>query len=162
MGSLRNHYARLLELDDAWEVSDVGFSVEEHRVESRLKSVGGRVQCPKCGQACGIADHAEERRRRLLPRRKPLFLKTLFWTRLTAARMDHDTKPFLLRHQAAEKKKAARTTVKQFYRWQRNASTAASSWTAQRIRLAKQCLRPRGILLTFFVPIISWTVTSKF
>ena len=66
MGSLRTHYARLLELDDAWEVSDVDFSVEEHRVEIRLKSVGGRVRCPECGQSCGISDHAEDRRWRYL------------------------------------------------------------------------------------------------
>ena len=66
MGSLRTHYARLFELDDAWEVSDVGFSVEDHRVEIRLKSVRGRVRCPECGQLCGIADDAEERRSRHL------------------------------------------------------------------------------------------------
>ena len=66
MDTLRTHYARLLELNDSWEVADVALSVEEHRVEIRLKSVGGRVQCPECGQACGIADHAEERRWRHL------------------------------------------------------------------------------------------------
>jgi transposase len=66
MDTLRTHYARLLELDDSWEVADVALSVEEHRVEIRLKSVGGRVRCPECGQSCGIADHAEERRWRHL------------------------------------------------------------------------------------------------
>jgi transposase len=66
MDTLRTHYARLLELDDSWEVADVALSIEDHRVEIRLKSVGGRVRCPECGQSCGIADHAEERRWRHL------------------------------------------------------------------------------------------------
>ena len=66
MDNLRSHYARLLELDDSWEVEDVALAVEERRVEIRLKSVGNRVPCPECGQACSIADHAEERRWRHL------------------------------------------------------------------------------------------------
>ena len=66
MDTLRTHYARRLELNDPWEVADVALAVKEHRVEIRLKSVGGRVQYPECGQACGIADHAEERRWRHL------------------------------------------------------------------------------------------------
>ena len=66
MDTLRTHYARLLELDDSWEVADVALSFEGHRVEIWLKSVGDGVQCSECGQACGIAGHAEERRWRHL------------------------------------------------------------------------------------------------
>ena len=66
MDNLRTHYARLLELDDSCEVEDVALSVEDRRVEIRLKSVVNRVSCPECGRSCSIADHAEERRWRHL------------------------------------------------------------------------------------------------
>jgi hypothetical protein len=50
MDTLRTHYARLLELDDSWEVADVALSVEEHRVEIRLKfgalNAGSRAESP--------------------------------------------------------------------------------------------------------------------
>jgi transposase len=41
-------------------------AVEEHRVEIRLRSVGNRVSSAECGQACSLAEHAEERRWRHL------------------------------------------------------------------------------------------------
>lgn len=63
---LRQHYALLLGLDDSWRVESVNLEVEEKRVEIRLVDAGGRVLCPECGDLCGIADHAEERRWRHL------------------------------------------------------------------------------------------------
>ena len=54
MDTLSSHYARLLGVDDSW------------RVEIRLVHVGSGVFCPECGQSCGLADHAEERRWRHL------------------------------------------------------------------------------------------------
>jgi hypothetical protein len=55
MDTLRTHYARLLELNDSWEMADVALSVEEHRVEfgsSRLEgefsalNADGRAESP--------------------------------------------------------------------------------------------------------------------
>ena len=62
MDTLRTHYARLLELDDSWEVADDAPPAEDNRSEVQLKSVGSHVRCLECGQSCGIADHAAERR----------------------------------------------------------------------------------------------------
>jgi transposase len=66
METLRQHYARLLGLDDSWRVESVDLEVENKRVEIRLIHAGGRVACPECGRDCPIADHAEERRWRHL------------------------------------------------------------------------------------------------
>lgn len=66
METLRAHYGRLLGLDEAWRVDAVDLLVEERRLEIRLTHVGGPVACPECGRACGLADHAEERRWRHL------------------------------------------------------------------------------------------------
>ena len=66
MDTLSTHYARLLGLDEAWRVDSVDLRLEERRVEIRLAHVGARVCCPDCSQACGLADHAEERRWRHL------------------------------------------------------------------------------------------------
>jgi transposase len=63
---LRQHYALLLGLDDSWRVESVDLKVEKKRVEIRLAHAGGGVKCPECGDLCGIADHAEERRWRHL------------------------------------------------------------------------------------------------
>jgi transposase len=60
------HYARLLGLDDSWRVIAVDLRLKERRVEIRLSHVGSRVSCPECGQSCGLAVHAEERRGRHL------------------------------------------------------------------------------------------------
>ena len=39
---------------------------DKRRVKIRLAHVGSGVSCPECGQSCGLADHAEERRWRHL------------------------------------------------------------------------------------------------
>ena len=61
-----SHYALLLGLDDFWRVDSVDLQLEDRRVEIRLSHVGSGVVCPECGGACGLADHAEERRWRHL------------------------------------------------------------------------------------------------
>ena len=66
MDALSTHYARLLGLDDSWRVDAVDLRLDERRVEIRLAHVGSGVYCPECGQSCGLADHAEERRWRHL------------------------------------------------------------------------------------------------
>jgi transposase len=66
METLSAHYAQLLGLDDSWRVETVDLRLEERRVEIRLLHVGSGVSCPECGGACGLADHAEERRWRHL------------------------------------------------------------------------------------------------
>jgi transposase len=66
MDTLSTHYARLLGIDESWKVEDVNLQVDQRRVEIRLAHVGRGVSCPECGRACGLADHAEERRWRHL------------------------------------------------------------------------------------------------
>jgi transposase len=66
MDTLSMHYARLLGLDDSWRVDAVDLRLDERRVEIRLAHFGSGVSCPECGQSCGLADHAEERRWRHL------------------------------------------------------------------------------------------------
>ncbi len=66
MDTLSSHYARLLGLDDSWRVDAFGLRLDEQRVEILLSHVGTGVSCPECGQSCGLADHAEERRWRHL------------------------------------------------------------------------------------------------
>ncbi len=66
METLSAHYARLLGIDESWRVESVDLRLEERRVEIRLGHVGSGVLCPECGHACGLADHAEERRWRHL------------------------------------------------------------------------------------------------
>ena len=61
MDRLTEHYRLLLGLDKSWEVESVNLSLENQRVEIRLRHVGGPVECPECGAACGIADHAPQR-----------------------------------------------------------------------------------------------------
>ena len=53
-------YQPVLSLTTPWKVTDV--RLDERRVEIRLAHVGSGVSCPECGQSCGLADHAEERR----------------------------------------------------------------------------------------------------
>ena len=60
------HYARVLGIDDSWRVDSVDLRLEERRVEIRLTHLGSGVSCPECGRACGLADHADERRWRHL------------------------------------------------------------------------------------------------
>jgi transposase len=66
METLRTHYGRLLGLDQAWHVESVDLQVEQRRVEIRVTHRGGPTPCPECGQDCGLADHADERRWRHL------------------------------------------------------------------------------------------------
>lgn len=66
METLSAHYARLLGIDESWRVESVDLRLEERRVEIRLGHVGSGVSCPECGHACGLADHAGERRWRHL------------------------------------------------------------------------------------------------
>ena len=66
MDTLSSHYARLLGLNDSWRVESVDLQIEDRRVEIRLSHVGSGVFCPECGEACGLADHADERRWRHL------------------------------------------------------------------------------------------------
>lgn len=66
MESLREHYGRLLGLDQVWRVEAVDLRVDERRVEIRLTHGGGPVPCPECGRECRLADHADERRWRHL------------------------------------------------------------------------------------------------
>ena len=66
METLSSHYARLLGLNDSWRVESVDLQIEDRRVEIRLSHVGSSAFCPECGGACGLADHADERRWRHL------------------------------------------------------------------------------------------------
>jgi hypothetical protein len=66
METLATHYARLLGTDDSWRVEAVDLRLEDRQVEIRLKHVGSGIACPECGRACGLADHADERRWRHL------------------------------------------------------------------------------------------------
>ena len=66
METLSSHYARLLGLNDSWRVESVDLQIEDRRVEIRLSHVGSGVFCPEYGEACGLADHADERRWRHL------------------------------------------------------------------------------------------------
>ena len=66
METLSSHYAHLLGLDESWRVESVDLQLEDRRVEIRLSHVGSGVMCPECGGACGLADHAEERKWRHL------------------------------------------------------------------------------------------------
>lgn len=66
METLHAHYARLLGIDEAWKVEAVALQLPERRVEIRLTHVAPDVHCPDCGRACGLADHAPERRWRHL------------------------------------------------------------------------------------------------
>jgi transposase len=66
METLATHYARLLGTDESWRVEAVDLRLEDRQVEIRLKHVGSGIACPECGRACGLADHADERRWRHL------------------------------------------------------------------------------------------------
>ena len=66
MDTLPQHYARLLGLDDSWRVESATLELDKKRVAIRLLHAGGRVTCPECGAACGLADHAPERQWRHL------------------------------------------------------------------------------------------------
>ena len=65
MDRLSKHYAELLGLADGWEVEWVDLSLEESRVEIRLRRSTAAVVCPECSKECSkecsIADHAAER-----------------------------------------------------------------------------------------------------
>ncbi len=66
METLSAYYARLLGIDDSWRVESDDLRLEERRVEIRLTHIGSGVSNPECGGACGLADHADERRWRHL------------------------------------------------------------------------------------------------
>jgi len=61
MDRLSKHYAELLGLAEGWEVERVDLSLEESRVEIRLRRSTAAVVCPECSKECSIADHAAER-----------------------------------------------------------------------------------------------------
>jgi len=62
METLSAHYAQLLGIDESWRVETVDLRLEERQVEIGLSHVGFSVLCPEHGPACGLADHAVERR----------------------------------------------------------------------------------------------------
>ena len=66
MDTISTHYARLLGLDDSWRADAADLRLDERRVAIRRCHVSTGVSCPECGQSCGLADHAEERRWRHL------------------------------------------------------------------------------------------------
>jgi transposase len=58
-------YHQVLGLNDSWKVSDVHLDLEKKKVEVRVE-FSGKANCPECGKACAIHDHAAERRWRHL------------------------------------------------------------------------------------------------
>ena len=66
MDTLQSRYARLLCLDGSLRLGSVDPQFEDRRVEIRLYHVGTGVIWPECSVACGLADHADERRWRHL------------------------------------------------------------------------------------------------
>lgn len=59
---LQKHYALLLGIGSPWEVKAVELKLQEKKVEIELVwQRGAVVQCPECGHACSIHDHAPER-----------------------------------------------------------------------------------------------------
>lgn len=66
MERLDSHYARLLGLEEPWEIEDVDLDLPGKRVEISLEPPNGvGVECPSCSGGCPIADRAPERRWRL-------------------------------------------------------------------------------------------------
>jgi transposase len=62
MDTLLLHYHQLLGLDTPWQVINVDLSLEEQRVEIRLKIESGcDVSCSTCGKSGTLKDHAPER-----------------------------------------------------------------------------------------------------
>lgn len=66
MNELSQHYRTLLGLNDSWSVDEVDLNLGASRVLIRLSHVGGKLECPECGDACSRADTAPERRWRHL------------------------------------------------------------------------------------------------
>jgi transposase len=67
MDMLTEHYARLLGLEEGWEVTEVDLDLPSQKVTIRLRRVPGSVcVCPGCGEARPLKDHAEERQWRHL------------------------------------------------------------------------------------------------
>lgn len=66
MQSLTTHYQQLLGLPSIWKVEDVNLSMTNMRVIIRLTSIGKNIECPECGEICGIYDHAPEQKWRHL------------------------------------------------------------------------------------------------
>jgi transposase len=67
MQDLDEHYLNLLGLGEPWSVADVDLNLQEMRVRIHIEhELGVGVECPNCGAACTIADHAPERKWRHL------------------------------------------------------------------------------------------------
>ena len=61
--TLHDHYRLLLGLSAPWEVSQVDLQLRENKVEVRVEWPRGKSpECPECGEACDMHDHAPERR----------------------------------------------------------------------------------------------------
>lgn len=63
---LCGHYARMLGLEEEWEVTGVELSVEEKKLEISVNWVRGGALCPECGEYCARHDLAPMRRWRHL------------------------------------------------------------------------------------------------
>ena len=65
--TLHDHYRLLLGLSAPWEVTQVDLQLKENKVEVRVEWPRGKSpECPECGEACDMHDHAPERRWRHL------------------------------------------------------------------------------------------------
>ncbi len=60
MQSLTTHYQQLLGLPSTWKVENVDLSMTGLQVVIRLVYIGKNIECPECGEPCGIYDHAPE------------------------------------------------------------------------------------------------------
>ncbi len=70
METLNTHYRDLLVLNKNWSVKDVDFRPADKKVDIIVANNGSSVDCPDCGQACSISDHAPERQWRHLDTRQ--------------------------------------------------------------------------------------------
>jgi len=66
MQSLTTHYQQLLGLPSTWKVENVDLSMTGLQVVIRLVYIGKNIECPECGEPCGIYDHAPEQKWRHL------------------------------------------------------------------------------------------------
>lgn len=66
METVKSHYSQLLGLDSSWAVAEVNLDLTGKSVTIFLEYRGSGGVCPDCGCACGLKDHAPERRWRHL------------------------------------------------------------------------------------------------
>ena len=55
------HYQKLLDLGDLWEVEAVELSLERKQVDIAVSYLSEEGTCPKCGKTCPLYDHQEKR-----------------------------------------------------------------------------------------------------